>query len=551
MSFLKYIQTKNLDEEFSSLSEDTDNTLDEEFQNFLSEGVHDKAIFKAVFLGGGPGSGKDRILSKTLDGHGLVEINSDKALEYLMDREGLNKKMPETETEKRNILRMKAKHTTEIKHRLALKGRNGLIINGTADNPEKVKAIKDRLEELGYNTSMLMVHTKDEISRQRNVERGQRGGRTVPEVVRKSKWDAVHSAKKHYKKLFGDNYLEFDNSYDAKTAHPDVVDKKEYELSKIHKHVQKFVAEPPKHPNAHFWISNQLQQKDTYKPDPTKRYLPADTKSKAHQQAQKSGLQYYGMGRYGKNNTVTHRAVFDKLVTVSKPLKESYELSGSDARQILELGIQTNTQEVETLNTEILNKDIEKIFEEDDHLKHDTGEIRYYTLRASAAKDAHQKNGIVLRHKTGKYFVKLNKGKQNVRISEENIQQQSGSERVGILREDTSSTQGRDSETFCEETSTKKTAVSKKITIAEIRSRQKEKVIESIDKGIEPGVSMSGSGESVARDTGEKIKKRTGKASQVTEMTGDETTASIGDQKEDELKKKGISLTSFKKRNFV
>ena len=35
------------------------------------------------------------------------------------------------------------------------------------------------------------------------------------------------------------------------------------------------------------------------------------------------------------------------------------------------------------------------------------------------------------------------------------------------------------------------------------------------------------------------------------ELTGDETTASIGDQKEDELKKKGISLTTFKKRNYV
>jgi hypothetical protein len=34
-------------------------------------------------------------------------------------------------------------------------------------------------------------------------------------------------------------------------------------------------------------------------------------------------------------------------------------------------------------------------------------------------------------------------------------------------------------------------------------------------------------------------------------LTGDETSASIGDQKEDELKKKGISLTSFKKRNYI
>jgi hypothetical protein len=45
-----------------------------------------------------------------------------------------------------------------------------------------------------------------------------------------------------------------------------------------------------------------------------------------------------------------------------------------------------------------------------------------------------------------------------------------------------------------------------------------------------------------------------GKATQVVpikELTGDETGASIGDQKEDELKKRGISLLSFKKKNYV
>jgi hypothetical protein len=45
-----------------------------------------------------------------------------------------------------------------------------------------------------------------------------------------------------------------------------------------------------------------------------------------------------------------------------------------------------------------------------------------------------------------------------------------------------------------------------------------------------------------------------GKATQVVpikELNGDETGASIGDQKEDELKKRGISLLSFKKKNYV
>ncbi len=70
---------------------------------------------------------------------------------------------------------------------------------------------------------------------------------------------------------------------------------------------------------------------------------------------------------------------------------------------------------------------------------------------------------------------------------------------------------------------------------------------ESIDKGIEPGLSMATSGENMLRGS---IKNKPLKKP-FEEMTGDETGASIGDQKEDELKKKGISLMSFKKRNYI
>ena len=61
---------------------------------------------------------------------------------------------------------------------------------------------------------------------------------------------------------------------------------------------------------------------------------------------------------------------------------------------------------------------------------------------------------------------------------------------------------------------------------------------------------MAGSGESIARDTGEKIKKKDGKVT-VTEMQGDETTASIGDKKEDELKKVGVNLSTFKSKRPI
>ena len=59
----------------------TNESINEEFETLLFEGVHDKSIFKVVFLAGGPGSGKDYVLDNTLAGHGMTEINSDKAFE--------------------------------------------------------------------------------------------------------------------------------------------------------------------------------------------------------------------------------------------------------------------------------------------------------------------------------------------------------------------------------------------------------------------------------------------------------------------------------------
>ena len=92
-------------------------------------------------MAGGPGSGKDYVLDNTLSGHGLTEINSDKALEFLMDKKGLDKTMPADEQEERDLVRGKAKSMTELRQRLALLGRNGLIINGTGDDVEKIAKI--------------------------------------------------------------------------------------------------------------------------------------------------------------------------------------------------------------------------------------------------------------------------------------------------------------------------------------------------------------------------------------------------------------------------
>lgn len=298
--------------------------INSKFEQILVEGVHDKGIFKAVFLAGGPGSGKDYVLSNTLDGLGLTEINSDKAFEYLLDKNNMSKIMAASEKGKRDVVRNKAKSITELKQKLALMGRNGLIVNGTGEDVEKISRIKEALEKLGYTSAMVMVNTEDNISAERNVERGQKGGRTVPEEIRKAKWDHVQRSRPKLAEMFGQNYVEFDNSLDLRKSSPDDVKRKKDEMNEIFKFATNFIEQKPDSEIAQSWIAGELEGKDsshtlTKVPDSGKHPHPD---SKAKEEAGRLGLDYYGFGRYGTDNKVSHRVVHDTLVPVTADGKE-------------------------------------------------------------------------------------------------------------------------------------------------------------------------------------------------------------------------------------
>lgn len=280
----------------------------------LLEGVHDAGLFKAVFLAGGPGSGKDYILKHTLDGHGLVEINSDIALEFLMDKAGLDKKMPESEQAARNPVRSRAKSITELRQRLALQGRNGLIINGTGDDPKKIQKIKELLSDKGYESSMIFVHASNEVSKQRNIDRGKHGKREVPEAVRQEKWTASQAAQPAYETLFGSAYHRVNNDLDTKTSNPELVKQFHADLSMLWKHVSIFTQQEPTAPVANDWIKTELGQLadhpkhgDRLKSGQNKQDQEVvDLHSQAHQEALALGLTYYHFGRYGKGGATTH-----------------------------------------------------------------------------------------------------------------------------------------------------------------------------------------------------------------------------------------------------
>jgi mRNA degradation ribonuclease J1/J2 len=216
-------------------------------------------------------------------------------------------------------------------------------------------------------------------------------------------------------------------------------------------------------------------------------------------------------------------------------LNESYTLSDSNSLNVLLLG--TSIDEV----------DLDEFIEEKKpkYLTDKSGKVRTFMLRRAAAKEAHIINGTVMPFKNG-YVVKLNEENQNV---SNNNQLSENQTKAGFLCESSRNESGRNS-SRSEETTTKQIS---KITLTEIRAKQKEKIIESIDKGIEPGLSMAGAGESIARDMGEKIRKKTGKASQVTETigAGGEDVTSVSDNNELRLKRKGINLQTFKTKNYL
>jgi hypothetical protein len=117
---------------------------------------------KAIIMAGVPGSGKDKILKETILPFGFTEISSET---YATPSDRL------------------------------------VVINGTS-NFERIRFIKEDLEKNGYETIMVFVNTSNEVSRQRNEARADKGGRVINEAVRYTKWKNAQDTLDRYDELF-------------------------------------------------------------------------------------------------------------------------------------------------------------------------------------------------------------------------------------------------------------------------------------------------------------------------------------------------------------
>ena len=165
----------------------------------LNESV-DRGQFRAIFVTGGPGSGKDIIIREAIAESRIVELNLVQACEYLADKQRLS--------EKSNDFRKEGIRT-----------RGPLIINGPADDNNRIGYIKEELEELGYETLMIFVNTSNEASQERNSMLS----RMMTESIRQDKWLKAQGNTKYFNESFT-NFIEFDNTGKIETKEEDITE---------------------------------------------------------------------------------------------------------------------------------------------------------------------------------------------------------------------------------------------------------------------------------------------------------------------------------------
>jgi predicted kinase len=236
--------------------------------DILFEGVNDPGIFKAVFLAGGPGSGKTYVAGGifgipdkvNVSAYGLKLVNQDTELETFLKKyfgtvdldnmpDDLFRQLTDPTSSDYSGMRTHAKALSKQRLKLYKEGRLGVIIDGTGHKYKDVKKERQKLINMGYDTFMVFVNTSLDVAQKRNMKRARK---LSPEIVDKY-WNEVQKNMAYFQGLFGNaNFLLVDNNA---TLNPEQAQKKFNML--VGKGIGKFIKKPIKNATAKKWVKKQ------------------------------------------------------------------------------------------------------------------------------------------------------------------------------------------------------------------------------------------------------------------------------------------------------
>lgn len=187
---------------------------------------------KAIFLTGPAGAGKT-FISKQLPINQFEIINVDDTYEKMLQASGIGmnqKDFNPEELSKSSHLMAKARKKTQDKYDTATKNLNDIIIDspGGAINPVLKK--KKQLEDLGYETMMLMIYVSPITSFEQNLKRKRS---LLPSIVLRT-WRNVNQNINGFKEAFGDDFIIVNNDREGadKTFDPAEIKRRFFDTSK-------------------------------------------------------------------------------------------------------------------------------------------------------------------------------------------------------------------------------------------------------------------------------------------------------------------------------
>lgn len=165
---------------------------------------------KAIFLAGPAGSGKSYISSQLIPNTFEI-INSDNTYEELLKARGIGLKQKDftpDQLSQASKLQAQARKVTQDKLSQSIESKNNIIIDGTGAASGPVLKKKQQLEDLGYETLMLMIYVSPLTSLERNQKRDRS---LMPGIVLRT-WRDVNKNIELYKQSFSSNFILLNNN---------------------------------------------------------------------------------------------------------------------------------------------------------------------------------------------------------------------------------------------------------------------------------------------------------------------------------------------------
>jgi len=178
---------------------------------------------KAIFLAGSAGGGKSStykanpIKPTQLDNllpSSFQVINSDDTYEELLRASGIGgdqKNFTPDQLSQASKFQSQARKNTDDLLVKSLENRKNIIIDGTGAASGPILKKKQQLEDLGYETLMIMIYVSPLTSLERNQERGEEGGRSLMPSIVLTTWRGVNKNIGVYEQAFGDNFILLNN----------------------------------------------------------------------------------------------------------------------------------------------------------------------------------------------------------------------------------------------------------------------------------------------------------------------------------------------------